>query len=243
MRSSGLCVSYALTRAESTEQLALRPQNHGPGTSECPSAGHSGRGIAQVHRVGTLARNRPPARRETHQPNSPGSETEIRNDYAWRLWRMIYLIDDAPSAVTKLRHCRAFDRGLDARGMLCLAYSRRIPATSSETPGTGPTTGSELQFYDVEIPLSEVVRKPFRGLQELGQTPNPAEYVMLRNTSESPATILIDYIEITAPLFRIMAAQYASANLRRERQSGGRNRVCRRRIRHVHDPRMAESPQ
>ena len=63
------------------------------------------------------------------------------------------------------------------------------------------TTGSDLRFYDLDIPLSEVIRNPFRGIQELGQTPNPAEYVMLQNTSDSPATIQIDYIEITAPYF------------------------------------------
>lgn len=57
------------------------------------------------------------------------------------------------------------------------------------------------EFYVVDIPLSEVVRNPFRGIQKLGMTPNPAEYLMLQNASESPAAIQIDYIEITAPFY------------------------------------------
>ena len=57
------------------------------------------------------------------------------------------------------------------------------------------------KFYDVEIPLSEIVRNPFRGIQKLGQTPNPAEYVMLRNTSGVPVDIQFDYVEITAPYY------------------------------------------
>ncbi len=63
------------------------------------------------------------------------------------------------------------------------------------------TDTDDLEFYDVEIPLSEVVRNPFRGVQELGMTPNPAEYVMLQNSSDLPVDIQIDYIDITAPAF------------------------------------------
>ena len=57
------------------------------------------------------------------------------------------------------------------------------------------------KFYEFDIPLSEVVRNPFRGIQKLGQTPNPAEYVMLQNVSDASVDIKIDYVEITAPHF------------------------------------------
>lgn len=57
------------------------------------------------------------------------------------------------------------------------------------------------KFYEFDIPLGEVVRNPFRGVQKLGQTPNPAEYVLLRNTSESKTDIHIDYVEIAAPVY------------------------------------------
>ena len=60
---------------------------------------------------------------------------------------------------------------------------------------------SEPKVYSFDIPLSEVVRNPFRGIHELGHTPNPAEYVMLRNTSEDSSEIQIDYIEISAPVY------------------------------------------
>ena len=55
------------------------------------------------------------------------------------------------------------------------------------------------KYYEYDIPLSEVVRNPFRGIQPLGKTPNPAEYVMLKNTSSQSFSIQIDYVEITAP--------------------------------------------
>ena len=60
----------------------------------------------------------------------------------------------------------------------------------------------ESVFHEFAIPLGEVVRNPFRGIQPLGKTPNPAEYVALRNTSDDKVSIQIDYVEVTAPFFK-----------------------------------------
>ena len=59
----------------------------------------------------------------------------------------------------------------------------------------------EPEFYQFDIPLGEVVRNPYRGIQKLGQTPNPAEYVMLENSSIAPVDIQFDYVEFTAPAY------------------------------------------
>ena len=57
----------------------------------------------------------------------------------------------------------------------------------------------EPQFYQWDIQLSEVIRNPFRRIQKLGQVPNPAEYVMLRNISATSVDVQMDYLEITSP--------------------------------------------
>ena len=53
--------------------------------------------------------------------------------------------------------------------------------------------------YQWDLLLSEVVRNPFRGIQKLGQVPNPAEYLMFRNISATPVGVQIDYLEISTP--------------------------------------------
>jgi hypothetical protein len=55
------------------------------------------------------------------------------------------------------------------------------------------------QFYQWDFLLSEVVRNPFRGIQKLGQVPNPAEYLMFRNISATSVGVQIDYLEVTTP--------------------------------------------
>ena len=57
------------------------------------------------------------------------------------------------------------------------------------------------EFYEWDVPLSEVIRNPYRGITELGTRPNPAEYVKFLNTTMTRADIRIDYIEITAPAY------------------------------------------
>ncbi|MFP6837230.1 MAG: DUF1592 domain-containing protein, partial [Pseudomonadales bacterium] len=54
------------------------------------------------------------------------------------------------------------------------------------------------KLYQWDIPLSEVIRNPYRGVTKLSQTPNPGEFVDLENTALSSEDIHIYYIEITA---------------------------------------------
>jgi len=55
------------------------------------------------------------------------------------------------------------------------------------------------QFYQWDIPLGEVIRNAYRHIQKLGDLPNPAEYLLIRNSSGSKVDIQIDYVEIIAP--------------------------------------------
>lgn len=65
------------------------------------------------------------------------------------------------------------------------------------------------RIYQWDIPLSEIEhRNTYRGEFELGQQPNPSEYIRFANSTienngaetESSA-ILIDYVEVTAPVY------------------------------------------
>ena len=55
------------------------------------------------------------------------------------------------------------------------------------------------RFYHWDVPLSEVPRNAFRHSHELGQLPNPAEFLSFLNTSSRPVSLVVDYIEIIAP--------------------------------------------
>jgi len=57
------------------------------------------------------------------------------------------------------------------------------------------------QFYQWDVPLTEIPRNAFRATHKLGQLPNPAEFLDLRNTSSTPVALAIDYVEIIAPAF------------------------------------------
>lgn len=59
------------------------------------------------------------------------------------------------------------------------------------------------QFYQLDIPLGEVSRNPYRGVMKLGRTPNPSEYLVFKNlhTNRQLGGIQIDYIEIEAPFY------------------------------------------
>ena len=56
------------------------------------------------------------------------------------------------------------------------------------------------RFYHWDVPLTEIPRNAFRATHKLGQTPNPAEFLDLRNTSSTPVALAIDYVEIIAPM-------------------------------------------
>ena len=57
------------------------------------------------------------------------------------------------------------------------------------------------RFYQWDVPLTEIPRNAFRATHKLGQLPNPAEFLDLRNTSSTPVALAIDYVEIIAPAF------------------------------------------
>lgn len=56
------------------------------------------------------------------------------------------------------------------------------------------------RFYHWDVPLAEIPRNAFRHIQQLGQLPNPAEFIELRNTSSTAVGLVIDYVEVIAPL-------------------------------------------
>ena len=56
------------------------------------------------------------------------------------------------------------------------------------------------RFYHWDVPLTEIPRNAFRATHKLGQLPNPAEFLDLRNTSSTPVALAIDYVEIIAPM-------------------------------------------
>jgi mono/diheme cytochrome c family protein len=62
------------------------------------------------------------------------------------------------------------------------------------------------QFYQWDIPLSEMPRNNYRGVKKLGELPNPTEYVILANSISgrrkgSESDVQVDYLEISTPLY------------------------------------------
>lgn len=58
------------------------------------------------------------------------------------------------------------------------------------------------RFYQWEIPLSEIYpRNSVRNVNQLGDLPNPSEYIKFVNSSLSEGDIEIDYVEVTAPVY------------------------------------------
>ena len=45
------------------------------------------------------------------------------------------------------------------------------------------------RFYQWDVPLTEIPRNAFRATHKLGQLPNPAEFIDLRNTSSTPVSL------------------------------------------------------
>ena len=65
---------------------------------------------------------------------------------------------------------------------------------------------NDPQFYQWDIPLSELRRNPYRKSSEMGRFPNPTEYLVFQNVTQSSsgdsvASIQIDYLEITTPAY------------------------------------------
>lgn len=58
------------------------------------------------------------------------------------------------------------------------------------------------QFYQWDIPLSEIYpRNSVRKISKMGDLPSPSEYVRLVNSSVSPDSVQLDYVEVTAPVY------------------------------------------
>lgn len=56
-------------------------------------------------------------------------------------------------------------------------------------------------FYEWVVPLHDVVRNPYRGVTELGEKPNPGEFIQFVNTSFGPETLRIEYVEIETQVY------------------------------------------
>ena len=54
------------------------------------------------------------------------------------------------------------------------------------------------EFYQWDIPLSELIRNPYRSVTKIGTKPNPAEYVRFKNTSLDREDIHLAYVEVIA---------------------------------------------
>ncbi len=59
------------------------------------------------------------------------------------------------------------------------------------------------RFYQFDIPLSEIYpRNSVRKISKMGDLPSPSEYLKFVNSSVSHGDIQIDYVEITAPVYK-----------------------------------------
>ncbi len=63
------------------------------------------------------------------------------------------------------------------------------------------TPPGKARFYEWEVALDDAPRNSFRKTHKLGQMPNPAEFISLKNTSGAQVSLVIDYVEIIAPAF------------------------------------------
>jgi len=63
-------------------------------------------------------------------------------------------------------------------------------------------TEDQPEFYQFEVPLGEIYpRNSVRTTSPMGDLPSPSEYIRLVNASASPADILVDYVEVQAPVY------------------------------------------
>lgn len=65
-----------------------------------------------------------------------------------------------------------------------------------------PIDSEQYKFYQWDIPLGDIYpRNSVRGRYSLGAMPSPSEFIKIVNDSMSEGAVLIDYIEIEAPVF------------------------------------------
>ena len=65
----------------------------------------------------------------------------------------------------------------------------------------------EPKFYEWTIPLGETPRNLFRGIQKMGEIPNPTEFLEFQNVHQdtskgSTAAVQIQYVEVIAPIYK-----------------------------------------
>ncbi len=58
------------------------------------------------------------------------------------------------------------------------------------------------QFYQWEVPLRDLYpRNSVKGINRMGETPSPSEFIKLVNSSASSGAIQVDYVEVVAPVY------------------------------------------
>jgi len=58
------------------------------------------------------------------------------------------------------------------------------------------------RFYQWDIQLTSVYpRNSVRGINKMGDLPNPSEYLRIDNAAQSGAALLIEHVEVTAPVY------------------------------------------
>lgn len=80
----------------------------------------------------------------------------------------------------------------EGRALLCVSQQ---DTSITAVPGAP-------EFYQWDVPLGEIYpRNSVRTTSPMGALPSPSEYIRLVNSSASPDEILIDYVEVQAPVF------------------------------------------
>ncbi|MCK5941845.1 MAG: DUF1592 domain-containing protein [Planctomycetes bacterium] len=58
------------------------------------------------------------------------------------------------------------------------------------------------RFYQWDVPIERIYpRNSVRGVNRMGDLPNPSEYLRIDNASRRGDALLVDYVEVTAPVF------------------------------------------
>jgi hypothetical protein len=74
--------------------------------------------------------------------------------------------------------------------------------SQEDTPITAPP--GTPKFYQWDVPMGEIYpRNNVRKTSPMGALPSPSEYIRFVNSSASPDEILIDYVELEAPVYDV----------------------------------------
>jgi mono/diheme cytochrome c family protein len=64
------------------------------------------------------------------------------------------------------------------------------------------SSADDPQFYQWDVPLGEIYpRNSVRKTSPMGALPSPSEYIRFVNSSASPGDIVIDFVEVVAPVY------------------------------------------